>query len=65
MMHDPAKLPVEMWAEKSGGRTRIIMRVGDDDPVEVFSWPDGYDKLGLKSDPVMPVTVRDFLPPTN
>ena len=57
MTHE--KLPVEMWAEKFNGRTRIIVKVGNDDSIELLSWPEGYEKLGLTSDPVVIPLVVD------
>ena len=51
-MHDPSKLPVELWAVKKNGRTRIMVQVEGDEPLELLSWADGYDKLGITSDPL-------------
>ena len=51
-MYDPEKLPVEMWAVKKNGRTRIMVQVGADEPLELLSWEEGYEKLGVTSDPV-------------
>lgn len=41
-MHDPSKLPVEIWAEKRDGRTRIMIKVDGDEEIEAYSWPDGF-----------------------
>ena len=52
-MHDQPKLPVEIWALKRDGRTRIMVQVQGDQVMELLSWPDGLEKLGLTSDPVV------------
>jgi len=52
-MSDDKKLPVDLWAEKRNGRTRIMVQIDGDQAMEVLSWPDGLEKLGRTSDPVV------------
>lgn len=37
-MHDPSKLPVNWYAIKRDGMTRIMIEIGSDPPFEVMSW---------------------------
>jgi len=60
-MHDPnKKLPVEFWAQKKNGRTRIMVHVEGEEPLELLSWPDGLDKMGLTSDPAAFEMLNDW-----
>lgn len=54
------QLPVKIWAEKRDGRTRIFVQVDGEQAMELLSWPDGYDKLGLTSDPPTHIPLSDF-----
>lgn len=51
-MESAAELPVRMWATKRNGWTTIVVQVENDKPIELLSWPEGFEKAASTSDPV-------------
>jgi hypothetical protein len=57
-MHDPTKLPVEMWAEIVGDRTRIMISVNGAEAFQLMSYPSTYvAKDGVLRDPTFPTLI--------